>query len=714
MFYSKVTLSLVRAGIALAVLPALVACGGGSDNNSNSDNNGDQGQSTLPTSVPELNWLGESSAKLKKASSSEFSALLKNGAFLSRVPVNETDTSVPVNASPVSDGESSAGFSSTNVVEAGVDEGDRIEYDGDYLYIAAHSEQELSQSAVFRQYVRVMKRTDQGVAEITQIEASDSLYSHQDLYLHEGRLASVFKYPVLTLEGPTDSNEAASTSPSVNTFSNTFELSFADVSSPEQPQVINQYRIEGNILDSRVIGNDLYVVSEYHAAFDTDETDELAIYQALYQANVSDLIPKIKDLNSGEESPLFDASACYIPADVTESDSANAITTITKISMQNPTSIESTCVNAPSDGVYASQESIYLHKRFWPSDESSFDDLSQTALHKFSLNDGVVTYSASGVVEGSLGFGGNLIGMIEPILVSNVSNAAFRLSEYNSQLRVVTTRFSESKGMVHQLFVLQQQGTDLEEIGRLPNEAHPTPIGKVEPNGMVEENIYAVRFMGERAYVVTFRQIDPLYVLDLSKADEPIMAGALEIPGYSAYLHPVSEDLLIGVGQNVDDFPFNTANDASTDIEPNFGAKVSLFDVSDITSPSLIKEHVFAGGYTPVEFDHHAFSYLKVSEQTFRMTLPVESWEVTIQDDNTSNWGNKNELAAFEVSTADSGSLTYIGSSVATYDEPPQSVPYVRAADDRGVIHGDTIFYVHGNFVWSSLWQSPDVNAGPF
>ncbi|MBQ4878050.1 beta-propeller domain-containing protein [Pseudoalteromonas luteoviolacea] len=714
MFYSKVTLSLVRAGVALVVLPALVACGGGSDNNSNSDNNGDQGPSTLPTSVPELNWLGESSAKLKKASSSELSSLLKNGAYLSRVPVNETDSSLPVNASPVSDGESSPGFSSTNVVEAGVDEGDRIEYDGDYLYIAAHSEQELSHSAVFRQYVRVMKRTDQGIEEITQIEASDSLYSHQGLYLHEGRLASVFKYPVLTLEAPTDSNETASTSPSLNTFSNTFELSFADVSSPEQPQVINQYRIEGSILDSRVIGSELYVVSQYHAAFDTDETDELAIYQALYQANVLDLIPKIKDLNSGEESPLFDASACYIPTDATESDSENIITTITKISMQNPTSIESTCINAPSDGVYASQESIYLHKRFWPSDVTSFDDLSQTALHKFSLDGGKVAYSASGAIEGSLGFGGNLIGMIEPILVSNVSNAAFRLSEYNSQLRVVTTRFSESKGMVHQLFVLQQQGTDLEEIARLPNEAHPTPIGKVESNGMVEENIYAVRFMGERAYVVTFRQIDPLYVLDLSKADEPIMAGALEIPGYSAYLHPVSDELLIGVGQNVDDFPFNASDDSSTDIAPNFGAKVSLFDVSDMTSPSLIKEHVFAGGYTPVEFDHHAFSYLKVSDQTFRMTLPVESWEVTIQDDNTSNWGNKNELAAFEVSTADSGSLTYIGSSVATYDEPPQSVPYVRAADDRGVIHGDTIFYVHGNFVWSSLWQSPDVNAGPF
>ncbi|MDK1288305.1 beta-propeller domain-containing protein [Pseudoalteromonas umbrosa] len=721
MFYSKVTLSFLRAGIALAVLPALVACGGGSDNNSNSDNNGDQGQSTLPSSVPELNWLNESSSKLKKASSSEFTTLLKNGAFLSRIPTEQADTSVPVNASPGADGESSLGFSSTNVVEAGVDEGDRIEYDGEYLYIAGHSAQELSQGADFKQYVRIMKRTDDGINEVARLDASQNLYAQQELYLNNGKLASVFKYPVLTLEdSPAENQATSSTSPSPNTYLNTFELSFSDVATPEQPQIIQQYRVEGDILDSRVINGDLFVVSKYRAEYTTELTEELAVYQALYQLNVSELIPKIKDLKTGEESALFDANDCYIPTDVTAIDSANSITTITKFSMQDPTNFESTCINAPADGVYASQESIYLHNRFWPTDVASFDDLTQTALHKFSLSGGSITYSASGNVDGALGFGSALNNMIEPIVVANISNAAFRLSEYEGNLRVVTSRFNELKGMVHQLFILQQQGTNLEIISRLPNETHSTPIGKVESNGLVEENIYAVRFMEDRAYVVTFRQIDPLYVIDLSKPSEPIIAGALEIPGYSAYLHPVSDSLLIGIGQNVNDFGFvsepvdDGGDNSSSSTVPAVGAKVSLFDVSNMSTPTLIKEHVFAGGYTPVEFDHHAFSYLKVSEQMFRMTLPVESWEVTIQDDNTSAWGNINALAAFEVSTAGSGSLTYIGSSVATYDEPQQSVPYVRAADDRGVIHGDTIFYVHGNFVWSSLWQSPDVNAGPF
>ncbi|MDK2596121.1 beta-propeller domain-containing protein [Pseudoalteromonas obscura] len=723
MFYSRFTLSLAKVGVAIAVLPALVACGGGSD--SNSDNKVDQGETKLPTSVPELTWLGESSAKLKKASSGEFSSLLKNGVYLNSRPSDKNDSSLesPVNASPVSEGESSNQFSSTNVVESGVDEGDRIEYDGNYLYIAAHSAQELAQNAVFKQYVRVMKRTEQGIEEVERIEASENLYSQQELYLNDGRLASVFKYPVLTLDvSPASSSTASDTSVVANTFLNTFELSFADVTTPEQAEVLKQYRVDGNILDSRVINDQLYVISEFDANYSTELSDDLAVYQALYQLNVSELLPKITDLETGTVSPLFDPSSCYIPEDTVVTDSANTITTITKISMQNPSSVQSTCINVPTDGVYASQQSIYLHKRFWPSDAVSFDDLSQTALHKFSIADGNITYSASGAVEGSLGFGSNFGGMIEPLIVQNVSDAAFRLSEFEDKLRLVTTRFSETKGMVHQLFVLEQQGTNLELVSTLPNESQPTPIGKVEDNGMVEENIYAVRFMGERAYVVTFRRIDPLYVIDLSKPAEPVIAGALEIPGYSAYLHPVSDNLLIGVGQNVGDFAFlsepavvdNNDDDTSNTVFPEIGAKVSLFDVSNMTSPTLIKEHVFAGGYTPVEFDHHAFSWVKVSDQEFRMTLPVESWEATILADNSSVWGNINELAAFEVNTENSGSLTYLGSSIATYDDPTNSVPYVRASDDRGVIHGDTIYYIHGNFVWSSLWQSPDINTGPF
>ncbi|KZX01528.1 hypothetical protein JL49_05300 [Pseudoalteromonas luteoviolacea] len=699
MLYFRNSHLIARSSFFIVALPALVACGG----SNNSEDKPGEGNSNVPKSVPELNWLAESSSSLRQASSSEFHQLVKNGMYLSQWQSGADDTDNVANAAPEADSGSS-NFSTTNVQESGVDEGDRIEYDGAYLYIAGHSEQDVIIQDDFQQFVRVMKRTEQGIEEVAKIEASDSLYSHQELYLDGNRLALVFKYPVYTMDSSpvnTDNaaaNSDASTAPIGSVYPSTFELSVADVTSPEQASIIKQYRIEGDIVDSRVINGDLYVVSNYSAYFEFTQTEALAAYQALYQADISQLMPKITDLSTGSTSSLFEPSNCYIPAGTTSLDSANRITTITKISLSDPTQLQSTCINTPSEGVYAAKNSIYLYNSFWPNDVASVEDITQTALHKFDISTDSISYKASGAVSGSLGFGG-------------VSNAAFRLSEHEDRLRLLTTRFSATEGLVHQLFILEQQGDELSVLAKLPNEDQPTPIGKVETNGQVEENVYAVRYIGDKAYIVTFRRVDPLYVIDLANPTNPTIAGALEIPGYSAYLHPVSESLLIGIGQNVDEW-FWAAPE--TDNASQVGAKVSLFDVSDMSAPKLLNEHIFTNGYSPVEFDHHALGFLKVSDEKFRMTLPVETWRTEQEVGGDMIWSNKNELAAFEVTMGDTPNLTYLGSSVATYETPSQSVPYVRASDDRGVIHDNTIYYVHGNFVWSSLWQNPAQNAGPF
>ncbi|KZN69829.1 beta-propeller domain-containing protein [Pseudoalteromonas luteoviolacea] len=710
MLYSRSCHLIARSSLFIVTLPALVACGG----SNNSEDKPGEGNSNVPNSVPELNWLAESSSSLRKSSSSEFNQLIKNGMYLSQWQSGVDDTDKVANAAPEADSGSS-NFSTTNVQESGVDEGDRIEYDGTYLYIAGHSEQDVVIQDDFQQFVRVMQRTEEGIAEVARIEASDSLYSHQELYLDDNRLVSVFKYPVYSMVSSpvnTDSavaNSNASTTPIGSVYPSTFELSVADVTSPEQASIIKQYRIEGDIVDSRVIDGNLYVISNYSAYFEFTQTDALAAYQALYQADISQLLPKITDLTTGSTSSLFEPSNCYIPADATSLDSANRITTITKISLSDPTQLQSTCINTPSDGIYAAKNSIYLYNSFWPSEVASVEDITQTAVHKFDVSADSISYKASGAVPGSLSFsGGNFI---EPAIIGGVSNAAFRLSEHENRLRLLTTRFSATAGLVHQLFILEQQGDELSVLAKLPNEDKPTPIGKVEANGQVEENVYAVRYVGDKAYIVTFRRIDPLYVIDLANPSSPAIAGALEIPGYSAYLHPVSESLLIGIGQNVDEW-FWAAPE--TDNASQVGAKVSLFDVSDMSAPKLLNEHVFANGYSPVEFDHHALSFLKASDEQFRMTLPVETWRTEQEAGGDIIWSNKNELAAFEVTIGDSPNLTYLGSSVATYETPSQSVPYVRASDDRGVIHDNTIYYVHGNFVWSSLWQNPAQNAGPF
>ena len=202
-----------------------------------------------------------------------------------------------------------------------------------------------------------------------------------------------------------------------------------------------------------------------------------------------------------------------------------------------------------------------------------------TLIHQFSLDDGTgATYVASGEVEGRL-------------------LNQFAMSEYNGDLRVATTtdnwgNFGDQSEST--VYVLRPNGTDLEQISSISG------LGK-------GEQIYSVRFIDDVGYVVTFRQVDPLYVLDLSDPANPVLDGELKIPGYSAYLHPVGDGLLLGVGQD------------ATDEGRTTGTQLSLFDVSDPANPQRIST-LPIGGQSEVEWDHRAFLFW---EPDGTIVLPV-------------------------------------------------------------------------------------------
>jgi hypothetical protein len=207
-----------------------------------------------------------------------------------------------------------------------------------------------------------------------------------------------------------------------------------------------------------------------------------------------------------------------------------------------------------------------------------------TLIHQFSLDEGTAaTYVASGQVEGRL-------------------LNQFAMSEYNGDLRVATTtddtgEFGDQSEST--VFVLRPDGDELRQI---------SSIGGLG----TDEQIYAVRFIGDLGYVVTFRQIDPLYVIDLRDPANPVLAGELKIPGYSAYLHPVGEGLLLGVGQD------------ATEQGRTTGTQLSLFDVSDPTDPQRIST-LPIGGYSEVEWDHKAFLFW---EPDGTIVLPVSpGWD---------------------------------------------------------------------------------------
>lgn len=239
--------------------------------------------------------------------------------------------------------------------------------------------------------------------------------------------------------------------------------------------------------------------------------------------------------------------------------------------------------------VYASPQALYIATERWgePGDSLSGGSEVTTAIHKFVTADpGVTEYVASGKVPGYM-------------------LSQWSMSEDEGLLRVASTTSppwladgeqDESESFIT---VLGASGDKLTQVGRVGG------LGR-------SERIYAVRFIGDVGYVVTFRQVDPLYTVDLSDPASPRVLGELKIPGYSAYLHPVGPGRMLGIGQNAD-------ADGRT-----LGVQASLFDVADLTTPSRLDSAGFGlESTTEVEYDHHAFMF---SPEQRLAVLPLEHW----------------------------------------------------------------------------------------
>lgn len=198
-----------------------------------------------------------------------------------------------------------------------------------------------------------------------------------------------------------------------------------------------------------------------------------------------------------------------------------------------------------------------------------------TTIHKISVSGEEVNYLYSGKVPG------------------RVLNQ-FSMDEYKGYFRIATTTgdtFSETNPSKNNVYILNEK---LEITGKVEGLA-PT------------ERIYSARFMGDRGYMVTFRDVDPLYVIDLKDPHNPKVLGELKIPGYSSYLHPYDENHLIGIGKEIEE-PDTPTRPGAIQIFPgpnqvrDLGVKVSLFDVSDPTNPREIDKFVVGGdGYSDSE-----------------------------------------------------------------------------------------------------------------
>jgi len=391
------------------------------------------------------------------------------------------------------------------------------------------------------------------------------------------------------------------------------QLQFADLDGTGNATLGKRATIDGRLVGSRLIGNVLFLVTTHspRLAFDLLPPGATAPQKEaeLAKLTTADFLPAWRTEGAAAQS-LVAATDCYVqPANRSL---ALEVTTITAIDVASSTLARaSRCFVGGTEALYMAPESLYLATTRYPSSllatgRLQYAPLFTTDLHKFSVRGLAIDYRASGTVNGHLGW--------------DTQRKPYRLGEYNGDLRVLT--FTGETGWMlagddtsgasppspATLTVLRESTSDktLAIVATLPNSKYPEPLGKAG------EQVHGVRFTGARGYLVTFRTVDPLYVLDLTDPADPRAAGSLEVPGFSDYLFPLTDALLFGVGRDVD---------ASGRLG---GVKVGLFDVGDASQPKSLATRTLgsAGSQSALDFSSHGINLL-LSQAGVRVGLPV-------------------------------------------------------------------------------------------
>ncbi len=339
-----------------------------------------------------------------------------------------------------------------------------------------------------------------------------------------------------------------------------------DIGNRELPKEIRRVRQDGDIISSRMVGTCLYTATACYP--DADKKKNFT--------------PKVNSENLSSDDVYVESekknNSSYIL--LTGYDTADEKSEVSKVS-----------VISSSTEVYCSRNTFYVSSNEY--DEKT--EKSVTNIHAFSLDDGKVGYKASASVPG------------------RVDNQ-YMMDQNGEYLRVATNDYDYKKDAdISSLYILDGK---MNVIGKLEDIAN-------------DEQIKSVRFMGNTAYVVTFKNTDPLFAIDLSKPNEPKILGSVKLPGFSSYLHPLSENLLVGIGYDGDEenADFNKL-------------KISLFDVSDKKNPKEVASHVMKNAFCDV--NESPKSFLTIDENTFG--IPVQ-----YVDDNSNGYGSRVIFKTFTV-----------------------------------------------------------------
>ncbi|MEU8107613.1 beta-propeller domain-containing protein [Nonomuraea muscovyensis] len=369
------------------------------------------------------------------------------------------------------------------------------------------------------------------------------------------------------------------------------------------PKVLGSVKPQGSHVDARMVGSTVRLVTRSQpeitfpeAKPDAAEAERTTLNRAaVRKAPVEAWLPKVEitDASGAVSKRSVPCERVSHPADYT----GTSLLTVHSIDLaQGLTAAGTDPIGLAADGdiVYGTGQSLYVASNprwWWPTEPVVMEDQApaaepspgeptpgvteakappeETEVHRFDVTrPGAPVYAASGKVAGRL-------------------LNQYALSEHDGHLRVATTTGGDGRG--------RQQAQSVSGVHVL-RASDMTKTGEVGGLGK-GERIYSVRFIGPVGYVVTFRQVDPLYTLDLRDPAAPKVTGELKITGYSAYLHPAGEGRLIGIGQE------------ASEQGRTLGTQVSLFDVGDPANPRRLSQLFQKDSGSDAEWEPHAFLY---------------------------------------------------------------------------------------------------------
>ncbi|MFH1529418.1 MAG: beta-propeller domain-containing protein [Pseudomonadota bacterium] len=570
--------------------------------------------------------------------------------------------------------ESAENYSETNVQTEGVDEADLVKTDGNLLYTL--SGQDL---------VIVDAWPADQAHEVGRIPLQGTPFS---LFLDGTRVAVLSSVSLSELDPEAGSGKTGEEMV-YGYWQPATLVTVIDASDPAEPLVESAQVFEGYLVDSRRIGARMYLVQQsyldlwsqgvqYWADLPSDPSvsqinaayQELAVQNAniIEALTLSDYMPRRFDL-AADGTIDTDAGESVVQCTAMLSSDAYAgsgLLTVVTVDLDGQAGPAGTSVMGDWGNVYASADALYAASTNWAWSwwwETGDEDETEinTHIHKFAFDTdtGVASYVASGTVTG-------------------YTLNQFSFDEFQGVLRIATTLpdwswwsngDNESESFVT---TLEQVGTSL------------VTLGQVSGLGM-GETIQSVRFMGDKGYVVTFRQVDPLYVVDLSDPGTPEVVGELKVPGFSSYMHPLDDTHLLTIGRD------------GTEDGQVLGLSFQIFDVSDPSDPvqvakTTLPEDQNGYSWSEAQWDHHAFVYFA---HLGLLAIPVTGY----------NWNWESDESWFSTMDAYFSRLDLYHVSVEDGIEPVGSVSHGSMMPEFTVPEPEEDTYCYTNWSYSDLTQ---------